>query len=255
METKYFILNNKYNYENGKKLYVVSYLSSNANLMTLSNKMIFEEVMINVITFIQRIFIALYQFLKEKFKKNNYFFTDNRYIDAFYVTNEESIMMDPVDITYVNNFDIISILEEIKITEFEKKYNIFQMEIKQQEQQQTSKSSLLNAKKKYWPVGIKNKQSSSPPPSPSPLVVSHPQIIPPTPEDPFQNELSTTLNDDVNVDVVDLKVVDTNQSTLATTIITTTSTTTNANRYNQDWTPHHMIQKPSTSTIRHIISD
>lgn len=217
METKYFILNNKYNYDvDWKKMYMISY----ANFMTISNKIIFEEVMINAITFLQRIFIALYQFLKEKFMKTNYLNTDNRYIDTFYVTNDVALKNDPGDIIDVMNVEILSMLAEII-------NNNFQMELKQQ---QSSSPSASLVKKKYWPVGIKNKKTTSPPFSPPLPSLSHSQIISPTPEDPFENELSTTSNVDV-----DLKDVDTNQPTLERRIIN-----------DQDWTPHQMIKKPSS---------
>ena len=215
METKYFILSNKYNYDDGKKMYVM-YLSSNANFMTMSNKMILEEVMINAMTFLQRIFIALYQFLKVKFMKTNYLNTDNRCIDNFYVTNDIAIRNDPCDIIDVINVDILSMLAVII-------NNNFQMELKQQ--QSSSPSGSLVVKKKYWPVGIRNKKkTTTSPPLSSPPSLSHYQIISPTPEDPFENELSTTS-----------KVIDTNQPILETKIIN-----------DQNWTPHQMIKKPSS---------
>jgi hypothetical protein len=223
METKYFVLNNKYNYNDGKKMHVMSYLSSNANFMTMSNKMILEEVMINAITFLQRIFIALYQFLKEKFMKTKILNTDNRYIDTFYVANDVAIKNDPCDIIDVINVDILSTLAEII-------NNNFKMELKQQQSSSPLPSASLVAKKKYWPVGINNKKATYPPLSPPPPPLSQSEIISPTPEDPFENELSTTSNVDVG-----LKVVETNHPTLATKIIN-----------DQDWTPHQMIKKPSS---------
>ena len=229
IETKYFMLNNVYNYDDGKKMYAMSYISTNANFMTMSNRMILEEVMINAITFLQRIFITLYQFLKVKFMKTNYLNTDNRCIDKFYVTNDVVIRNDPCDIIDVINVDILSMLAVII-------NNNFQMELKQQQSSSPSSpsASSLVVNKKYWPVGIRNKKktTTSPPvSSSSPPFSSHYQIISPTPEDPFENELLTTSN----VDDVGLKVIDTNQPILETKIIN-----------DQNWTPHQMIKKPSS---------
>jgi len=229
IETKYFISNNKYNYNNGKKMYAMSSLSSNANFMTMSNKMILEEVTINAITFLQRIFITLYQFLKVKFMKTNYLNTDNRCFDKFYVINDVVIRNDPCNIIDVINVDILSMLAVII------NYN-FQMELKQQQSTSSSQSSAssLVVNKKYWPVGIRNKKNTTTSPpvsSSSPPLSSHYQIISPTPEDPFENELLTTSN----VVDVGLKVIVTNQPILETKMIN-----------DQNWTPHQMIKKPSS---------